>query len=170
LFKLGARSGTVAVNEIAENIIDLFKALALPRAFYTRLINPKIDAYPRVESFFRDVVDPVITSMGFERIEVGTDRTEHPYINADIFEGLHFASVAVIDVTGERPNCFIELGYALGRQMRLIITAEDGTNLPFDQQPMPCHLWTHGEDDATRRDKFIQFWRNNIDRPPLVKS
>ena len=42
----------------------------------------------------------------------------YAFINVGIFENLHFSSVAVVDVTGERPNCFIELGYALRWQPR----------------------------------------------------
>ena len=48
---------------------------------------------------------------------VGLSKTGIPglgILNVAIFENLHFASVAVIDLTGERPNCFTELGYALG--------------------------------------------------------
>ena len=47
------------------------------------------------------------------RIEMGTERRDHAFIDVGIFENLHFSSVVIVDVTGERPNCFIELGYAL---------------------------------------------------------
>jgi len=170
LFKLATQGATTKVSEVAEGILELFKILNLPKVFYTRLLNQKLDAFPRVESFFRNVVDPVVSAAGYDRVEVGTDVSEHPYINVAIFEGLHFSTIAVVDVTGERPNCFIELGYALGRGVRVIMTAEDGTNLPFDQQAMPCHLWTHGEDDALRQANLTEFWRKNVDRPPLVKD
>ena len=71
-----------------------------------------------VESFFRDVVDPVVDEAGMRRVEIGTDKSDYAFINVGIFESLHFSSVAIVDVTGERPNCFIELGYALQRQPR----------------------------------------------------
>jgi hypothetical protein len=59
-----------------------------------------------------------------------------------IFDNLHYASVVVADVTAERPNCYIELGHALGQATRVIISAEDGTELPFDQEAIPCHFWS----------------------------
>ncbi len=63
-------------------------------------------------------------------------------MNVAIFESLHFSSLAIVDVTGERPNCFIELGYgSWQRQNRVLVTAEEGTKLPFDQEMIPCHFW-----------------------------
>ena len=170
LFKLATQGGAADVGEIANGIVEFFKILDLPKVFYTRLLNQKHIAFPHVESFFRNVVDPVVSAAGYDRIEVGTDVSEHPYINVAIFEGLHFSTIAVVDITGERPNCFIELGYALGRGVRVIMTAEEGTPLPFDQQAMPCHFWAHGEDDGVRQAKLTEFWRKNIDRPSLVKD
>jgi hypothetical protein len=47
------------------------------------------------------------------RVEMGTDKNEYAFMNVAILESVHFSTVAIVDVTGERPNCFIELGYAL---------------------------------------------------------
>jgi hypothetical protein len=142
--------------------------IAPPRAFYVRLLNSKHERFPFVEAFFRSVVDPVVNAAGFDRVEIGTDETEHGFINVGIFDSLHFASVAVVDLTGSRPNCFIELGYAFGRSIRVIVTAEEGTKLPFDADAIPCHFWKSNLGDEPRRKEFSTFWRKNIDRPPLV--
>ena len=81
---------------------------------------------------------------------------------------MHFSSVAIVDVTGERPNCFIELGYAL-RGGRVLVTAEDGTELPFDQEMIPCHFWKPGDTVAEKKKALVEFWEKNINRPPIVK-
>lgn len=138
LARLATRNGTEDVASIANNIVELLISLAPPKAFYVRLMNPEHEAFPRVEAFFRKVVDPVAAEAGFERIDMSADVTTHAFINVAIFESLHFSSVVVVDVTGERPNCFIELGYALGRGLRVIVTAEKDTPLPFDQEAIPC--------------------------------
>ena len=91
-------------------------------------------------------------------------------MNVAIFESLHFSSVVIVDVTGERPNCFIELGYALRNTNRVLVTAEEGTNLPFDQQAIPCHFWKAGDPASERQKAFSEFWKKNIDRPPVVKG
>ena len=162
------RAGTLAADLVADSLITLLTQLALPRAFYVRLLNPDHPLFGAVEAFFRGVVDPVVSEFGFERVEMGTDRSEYGFLNVGIFEGLHFASVVIVDVTGDRPNCFIELGYSLGRRHKILVTAKRNTALPFDQQAIPCHFWREEDDDATRRSALIDFWRKNINRAPLV--
>ncbi|HEY0020836.1 MAG TPA: hypothetical protein VGC13_31335 [Longimicrobium sp.] len=166
---LGTRLGTASSSVIAERVVSLLCELELPRAFYVRLLNPDHPQFPQVEAFFRNVVDPVIRAAGYQRIEIGTDRAEHPFMNVDIFHNLHHAPLAIVDVTGSRPNCFIELGYALGRAARVLVTAENGTSLPFDQQAIPCLFWSATEVDERRREQLVEFWRKYVDRPPLVR-
>ncbi len=91
-------------------------------------------------------------------------------MNVAIFESLHFSSLAMVDVTGERPNCFIELGYALGTGNRVLVTAEEGTPLPFDQTMIPCHFWKPGATVDDRIKALVEFWEKNINRPTIVKS
>lgn len=165
---LSTRAGAEDVSAVASRVIDLLKLLSPPTAFYTRLLNSAVSQFSRVQEFFREVVDPVVEEAGYRRLEVGTDFTPEPFINVAIFDNLHFASVAVVDLTGERPNCFIELGYALGRGVRVIMTAEEGTPIPFDPQAIPCFFWKHGIDNAERKRALKEFWKKYVDRRPLV--
>jgi hypothetical protein len=169
LAQLATRMGAAPAAVVAERLVALLRELELPRAFYVRLLNPMHARFPAVEAFFRQVVDPVTRTAGFQRVEVGTDRAEHPFINVEIFHNLHHASLAIVDITGSRPNCFIELGYALGRATRVLVTAEEGTDLPFDQQAVPCFFWSATDDDATRQQRLVEFWTKYVDRPPLVR-
>jgi hypothetical protein len=166
---IGTRLGAAPTAVIAERVVNLLCELELPRAFYVRLLNPEHSQFPQVEAFFRNVVDPVIRVAGYQRVEIGTDRAEHAFMNVDIFHNLHHAPLAIVDVTGSRPNCFIELGYALGRAARVLVTAENGTILPFDQQAIPCLFWSATEGDEQRRERLVEFWRKYVDRPPLVR-
>jgi hypothetical protein len=52
----------------------------------------------------------------------------------------------------------------------VLVTAEEGTNLPFDQHAIPCHFWKPSDPRAGRRSALLEFWRKNIDRPPIVKG
>jgi hypothetical protein len=170
LASIGTRDGNAASGEIAERISAILSKVARPDAFYVRLLRPDHAKFSVVESFFREVVDPVVEEAGLRRIEMGTNRTEHAFMNVAIFESLHFSSVVIVDVTGERPNCFIELGYALRNTNRVLVTAEEGTNLPFDQQAIPCHFWKVGDAAPDRQKVLSEFWKRNIDRPPIVKG
>ena len=166
---LTTRKGAEPEANIARRIVGLLGMLALPTAFYVRLLNKKHESFSRVEKFFREVVDPIVADAGLQRIEMGTDETEHGFINVGIFDSLHFARVAIVDLTGSRPNCFIELGYAFGRGTRVILTAEDGTQRPFDTDAVPCHFWKSGVVAEAQQDEFKTFWKNNVDRPSLVR-
>jgi hypothetical protein len=167
---LSARAGSEEVGALATKVIGLLKVLCQPVAFYVRLLNREVAAFAPVEDFFRTVVDSVVEEAGFRRIEIGTDSTKAPFLNVAIFDNLHFASVAVIDLTGERPSCFIELGYAFGRGIRVIMTAEEGTKLPFDSDDIPCFFWRQGVDNDQRRKALREFWQKWIDRRPLVSQ
>lgn len=168
LAKIATNQGKASADVVAAGVLDIVTTLAQPTAFYVRLLNPKHQAYERVESFFRDVVDPVIEEKGLTRVDLGRDRVESGFLNVEVFQRLHQSTVAIVDVTGERPNCFIELGYALARQTCVLCTAEQGTDLPFDQNAIPCHFWKSGEPDEDRKEGLRAFWSQYIDRAPLV--
>ena len=173
----GAKLATIATDRgkasadvVATGILDIITSIAPPTAFHVRLLNPKHESYERVESFFRDVVDPVIEERGLARVDLGRDRMVSGFLNVEVFQRLHQSTVTVVDITGERPNCFIELGYALAREHRVLCTAEQGTNLPFDQSAIPCHFWNSDETNEDRKEGLRAFWSQYIDRAPLVRS
>ena len=168
LAKIATNQGKTPVDVVVAGILDIITTLTPPTAFYVRLLNPRHEAYERVERFFRDVVDPVTKERGLTRIDLGRDRVDSGFLNVEVFQRLHQSTVAIVDVTGERPNCFIELGYALARRIRVLCTAEQGTNLPFDQSAIPCHFWRSGEPDEIRMEGLQAFWSQYIDRAPLV--
>jgi hypothetical protein len=170
LAKIATNQGKAPADVVAAGIIEIITSLAPPTAFYVRLLNPTHEAYERVEKFFRKVVDPVIEERGLARVDLGKDRVESGFLNVEVFQRLHQSTVAIVDVTGERPNCFIELGYALARPLRVLCTAEQGTNLPFDQSAVPCHFWKDGEPDEDRKEGLRAFWSQYIDRAPLASQ
>jgi hypothetical protein len=168
LAEIATRNGAALASDVGSRTVSLLTKVQRPAAFYVRLLNPGHAKFKIVESFFRDVVDPVVDDAGMRRVEIGTDDSDYAFINVGIFENLHFSSIAIVDVTGERPNCFIELGYAL-RGGRVLVTAEQGMKLPFDQEMIPCHFWKPGDSVADRKKALVEFWKKNINRPPIVK-
>ena len=169
LAKISTDQGRALTSVVAAGIIEILMSLASPTVFYVRLLNPKHGAYERVERFFRTVVDPVIEEHGLTRIDLGKDRVESGFLNVEVFKRLHHSTAAVVDVTGERPNCFIELGYALARPLHVLCTAEEGTTLPFDQSAIPCHFWKDGQPEENRKQGLRAFWSQYIDRLPLAR-
>lgn len=157
----------------AGEVVCLMGHLQPPTAFVVRILDPKSEAYNDVEWFFKEIAEPVMRdNLGFQPIIVdGSQPSEHPRIDIEIFEKLHRSSVVLADVTGQRPNCMVELGYALGRGLPTVITARGGERLPFDIQTMRVEFWRVESSPRSIQEemrKFREHWMKNIGRPPLV--
>jgi len=157
------------VLALAAETANLIGDLQPPRAFYVRLLATGHALFVEVEDFFRQVVDPVIVERGFSRREMGVDKPEAAFMNVEIFQTLHRASLVVADLTGVRPNCMMELGYALGRGRRVVVSAKDGTELPFDEDKLPTYMWTSTEPLDERIATYRDWLERNMDLPPLVE-
>lgn len=59
----------------------------------------------------------------------------------EIFSGIERSAFVIADVSELRPNVFYELGYAHGLKKDIIVTAEAGTELPFDLADVPTIFW-----------------------------
>lgn len=160
------------VSERAAAIIDLLEALERPRAFAVRLLNPENEYYADVQCFFDTVVQPVIEDeLGYKLTVVdGRQPYEHARIDQEIFAKLHRSSVVLADITGMRPNCFLEVGYALGRELHTLLMAKKGTSLPFDVLTFAGLLWETGGTVEDRRRTFREHWEAVKNRPPLVQA
>jgi hypothetical protein len=154
--------------ELVKDALALLNDLRLPTAFCVRLLDPTHDAWDDVEKYFRRVIEPVMTDAGLRVVDLGQDPQERAWMNAEIFEELHVADTVIADLTGHRPNCFLELGYALGRTHRTIITARQGTPKPFDTDKLPWHEWKAGGDREDGRDALRDYLRQFGTRAPLV--
>jgi hypothetical protein len=166
--RLSLCHGAQDINDFQKRFFDFVSHLPNPRAYFVRLLNPKISKFGEVERFFRNVVDPVVEDSGYERFEAGTDTSAEPFLNVEIFKSLNHSSLVIADLSALRPNCFTELGYALGLGKRVIITAQEGTKLPFDTSSLPCHFWSTKSGDDVRKESLVKFMRKNVNRSPIV--
>jgi nucleoside 2-deoxyribosyltransferase len=152
-------------------LMDVLSRLRRPVAFGVRLLNPKVDGFIIVDNFFTDVVRQVVEEeLGYELVVVDGNDNKEPFTNQEIFNRLHRASVVIVDLTGERPNCFIELGYALGRGLpTMLCVHDDNSTLPFNINPVPTHRWNESESREEQRRKFRNYWRANAQRRQIVQ-
>jgi hypothetical protein len=158
--------------ERVSSVIDLLEALEPARAFVVRLLNPGHEDYADVENFFATVVQPVVEGeLGYKMMVVdGRQAYDHARIDQEIFAKLHRSSVVLADITGMRPNCFLELGYALGRGLPTMLMVKDGSPHPFDIYTFAGLHWkTTGSLDDRRR-AFRDHWTAIRNRPPLVPT
>lgn len=157
-------------RKIAEQVIELLDALEPPAAFAVRLLNPDFPEYAAVNEFFKVVVQPVIEEeYGYRLVVVdGKQAVEQSRIDQDIFSKLRRSGLVIADLTAERPNCFLELGYALGRSTRTIVTVCEGTKPPFDVTTYAAHVWKPTGDVDERRMRFREHLESVKSRPPIV--
>jgi hypothetical protein len=160
------------VAERVRELIELLEALERPVAFAVRLLADDHDDFQAVQTFFDMVVVPVMENELGYRLTVidGKQSYDHARIDDEIFVKLHRASVVVADITGGRPNCYLELGYALGRTLPTIVTARAGSDLPFDIKTLAGLHWKDKGTAEERRKAFRDHWQAVKSRPPLVAS
>lgn len=162
----------VPVADRVAKLLDLLEDLEPPKAFAVRLLDPDHKDYADVENFFDTVVKPVMEAqLGYKLVVIdGRQAYEHSRIDQEIFAKLHRSSLVVADITGARPNCFIELGYALGRQLPTMVTAKAGASHPFDITTFGAHHWAIKGSAEDRRRAFFDHWEAVKRRPPLVPT
>jgi hypothetical protein len=136
--------------------------------FYVRLLDTSHDHFEAVEEFFREVVDPVVEANGFRPNEIGMHKPEDPFMNVEIFKLLHRAALVIVDLSGVRPNCMMELGYALGRRRRYLLSAIKGTHLPFDPDKIPTYFWCPDLDRESRISQYRDRFETYSEPQPLV--
>ncbi|MDX8129626.1 hypothetical protein QLH52_20160 [Methylomonas sp. OY6] len=153
-------------------LVELLEALERPKAFAVRLLNPDHDDYDDVQNFFDVVAKPVLEDeFGYRLIVIdGRQTYEHARIDQEIFAKLHRSSMVLADITGARPNCFLELGYALGRGLPTMVTARDGADLPFDITTFAGHHWKIDGSADDRRRAFREHWYAIRNRPTIVPT
>ena len=135
-------------------------------------MNPELPEYQVVDDFFSGVVKPVVEDELGYCLEVvdGKQHVEHPHIDQEIFAKLARARLVIADLTGERPNCFLEAGIALGRQVSSIITCIDGGKTHFDLSTVSTHFWKAAGTLDERRREFRAHVEAVRDRPAIVPA
>lgn len=181
LFRASGRSAHAWMNRInhthrtpvskrVDDVLELLEAIERPKAFVIRLLNTTHDEFEAVETFYEEVVKPFVEDeLGYDLVVIdGKQPYEHARIDDEVFQKLHRSSFVIADLTGSRPNCFLELGYALGRSLQTMVTAKAGTKHPFDIATLAAHHWDTDGTQNARIDALREHWTAIEKRPPLV--
>jgi hypothetical protein len=112
--------------------------------FYERVFRKRDDLCfvimpfrPELLQFVEHAVKPVVTDLGFECKLANEIRGGYNDIVEEIWVALNEARFLIVDLTGQNPNVYYELGIAntLGKQIIAIhkkVADEDEVRLPFD--------------------------------------
>jgi hypothetical protein len=131
---------------------------------------------PEMDRICDDVIVPAIQAAGLAPRRVDRDNAGD-LLKAEIVAFLERSRIIVADLTNERPNCYLEVGYAmgLGKKPNLILMARedhhhrspnyrsDGPRVHFDLEGYDLLLW-----DRTDTTEFQR--ARNADQAPIGDS
>jgi hypothetical protein len=166
---IGSDESRRAPSAVVGGLEKLIDRMRNPRIFYVRMLNRKVPAFSAVERYFRGVVDPVVTSLGYEGFQAGAEVAEHAWMNQEIFEGLRRSAGAIVDLTGMRANCYAELGFMLGQARMTLVSAMYGSQIAFDVQQYETYFWSPRAGDPRRQAGLLDYWYRTAGRPPIVR-
>ena len=154
-----------------KSLMSILNSLKKPKAFAIRLLNTEHKDYSDVNGYFESVIRHVIENeLNYELVMLN-DSYKHSglEITSQIFQNLHRSSLIIADLTGERPNCFLELGYALRHQVTTLITKQEHKEeeLPFDIGSYPSLFWTPNNVEEERL-RLLKYYNSIADAEPLV--
>lgn len=117
---------------------------------------------PDLDTIFQEAILPALKSCGFDPKRVDK-HNEGRLLKSEIVEFIESSDIIVADLTNERPNCYLEVGYAMGldKFRNLILTAREdhyqdspnysseGPKIHFDLSGYDILFW--------ESDKLVQF-------------
>lgn len=129
----------INISSYAKEVVALAERLVIPRTVFTVM---------SFEREFRDVYasyKEVCKESGFE-VERTDESTSAERIIPRIETGIRQSAFVIADVSQRSPNVFYEVGFARGLGKDVILTARNGTELPFDLHDVPTIYWDIQED------------------------
>lgn len=142
-----------AIQEYAESVINLAEKAALSREVFIIMSFEKKDDLED----YKAAVEQVCRDAGFEAIRTDTrpaDNT-HQIIDA-IHDHIQTCGFVIADLTNERPNVYYEIGYTMGLNKKLILTAKRGESVHFDLQGFNRIEWSGSENLKRQLRPVIQ--------------
>jgi hypothetical protein len=130
---------SASIPEYAHEVVALVERFITPRNVFVimsfkRQFRDVFASCKEVCREFRFEADRTDESTSLDRIV--------PRIEA----GIRRSAFVIADVTELSPNVFYEVGYAKGLGKEVILTAKQGTELPFDVDDIPTIFWEIQED------------------------
>ena len=98
-----------------------------------------------LNSAFATAIEPVGRDFDLEAFTIEGAENSNP-LPPQILRAIERSRVVLADLTGDRPNCYFEAGYALGQRKEIILTCREGDKPHFDVA-----------------DRKIIFWKSEID-------
>ena len=93
-----------------------------------------------LDSAYEGVIKPLGTEFGFKVLRVD-EIQDSGHITSQILESIASSKIVLVDLTGERPNCYYEAGYAHALGKEIIFCVKTGEAVHFDLAGYRCIEW-----------------------------
>ncbi|TMH12152.1 MAG: hypothetical protein E6H65_07365 [Betaproteobacteria bacterium] len=140
-------------RQLARIVVALAEQLSVPRNVAV-LMSYASD--PALDDVY-ETICTVCTHFKYRARRVEEDNTLGRIVPA-IMKQIEQSAFVVCDLTGLRHNVFYEFGYAEGLHKHVVLSARDGTPLPFDIHDHPTLFWngmTQFRADLTDKIRLI---------------
>ncbi|OGC88629.1 MAG: hypothetical protein A2142_00950 [candidate division Zixibacteria bacterium RBG_16_48_11] len=121
-----------------------------------------------LETVCREVFVPALIACGFDPKRVDK-HNEGRLLKSEIVEFIETSDIIIADLTNERPNCYLEVGYAMGldKFRNLILTAredhnQDNTN--YEKGGPKVHFDLSGYDILFWNPKDLKGFREELEK------
>ena len=136
-----------------------------------------------LDQVFETVIEPAIESEDLQAKRVDRD-TEGGLLKTEIVQFLNNSEIIIADLTNERPNVYLEVGYAMGidKFRNLILTCRsdhlpgnagwdaDGPKIHFDLAGYDILLWEPAEHDRFREELRVRIRRRRARLSPPAQA
>jgi len=133
--------------------LDLRKRLAEEvNEHYALFIGPH--GNEAVDQNYEFVIKPSLMAHQFS-VERADELAGAGPVNEGVTKAVIQSKLIVVDLTGERPNCYYEAGFAHALGKPVIILAQIGTTRHFDFPGIQWHYWNSSEDLQQKFEKLL---------------
>lgn len=151
----GLNSGTREWSKLAASVVALAENMATPnKALVIMSYTDKEPIVTELANAF-DSFKGACEAYKYRCDRVTETNTKDTSIVAEILKKITDSAFVIADLTELRQNVFFELGFARGLGKRVIVTAKEGTELPFDVKDIPVTFW-RAIDPLRLREKLIE--------------
>ena len=102
-----------------------------------------------LDSAYKGVIKGVGKSFGFEVVRID-EIEDSGNISAQVLENIAQSKIVIAELTGERPNCYYECGYAHALGREIIFVIRKGESIHFDLSNHRFIQWDT-EDELRRK-------------------
>lgn len=114
-----------------------------------------------LELAYRDGILQALKETKYEKRRID-DYVDGEKISPRILKEIRRSDIVIADLTGERPNCYYEVGYAHALSKKVILSAMEGTDVHFDLRDNNFIFWKSPSDLKDRLITALKSSSNNI--------